>query len=231
MPPKKSGRKRSGPSVQESAARCLRRAAGRSEVPTRRPPSSPSCWRICANGAAAPARRAHLSVGDGAARGGGACAAAEQGEAVVSCLPHLGPRKLLALLDRQSAGDRLACGVDDWDILKRAGLISPVKRRRVHSTSGGPAQPVTRPNDEWSVDFKGWFRTLDLCRIDPLTMADSHSRFLIELRIVAPTTEGVVPVLRGRSASMACHLRSAATMVRPLARVVQVASPNCRPGG
>jgi hypothetical protein len=43
------------------------------------------------------------------------------------------------------------------------------------------------------VDFKGWFRTRDQRRIDPLTVADSHSRFLIELKIVAPTTEGVRP--------------------------------------
>ena len=37
------------------------------------------------------------------------------------------------------------------------------------------------------------FRTRDQRRIDPLTVTDNHSRFLIELRIVAPTTEGRPP--------------------------------------
>ena len=52
---------------------------------------------------------------------------------------------------------------------------------------------MTAPNDEWSTDFKGWFRTRDQQRIDPLTAADSLSRFLIELRITEPTIEGVRP--------------------------------------
>jgi len=46
------------------------------------------------------------------------------------------------------------------------------------------------PNDEWAADFKGWFRTQDQRRVDPLTITDSHSRFLIETRIAAPTVEG-----------------------------------------
>jgi transposase InsO family protein len=107
--------------------------------------------------------------------------------------PHLGPRKLLALLDRQAPEIDWPAASTIGDILKRAGLVSPVKRRRRPLDQQRPCTPVTGPNDEWSVDFKGWFRTLDQCRIDPLTVADSHSRYLIELRIVAPTTEGVRP--------------------------------------
>jgi len=40
---------------------------------------------------------------------------------------------------------------------------------------------------------KGHFRTLDQRRIDPLTMTESHSRFLLEVRIVPPTIEGTLP--------------------------------------
>jgi transposase InsO family protein len=107
--------------------------------------------------------------------------------------PHLGPRKLLALLDRQAPEIEWPAASTIGDILKRAGLISPVRRRRRPIDQRRPCTPVAAPNDEWSVDFKGWFRTLDQCRVDPLTMADSHSRFQIELEIVAPTTEGVRP--------------------------------------
>lgn len=107
--------------------------------------------------------------------------------------PYLGPRKLVALLDRQAPEIDWPAASTIGAILKRAGLVSPVKRRRRPLDQRRPCTPVTEPNDEWSVDFKGWFRTRDQQRIDPLTMADSHSRFLIELKIVTPTTEGVRP--------------------------------------
>ena len=107
--------------------------------------------------------------------------------------PYLGPRKLLAVLDRDAPEIAWPAASTIGDILKRAGLVSPVKRRRRPLDQRRPCTPVTSANDEWSTDFKGWFRTRDQRRIDPLTVADSHSRFLIELRIVAPTIEGVRP--------------------------------------
>jgi hypothetical protein len=50
---------------------------------------------------------------------------------------------------------------------------------------------ASAPNDEWAVDFKGWFRTADGTRCDPLTITDTASRYLIEVRIVEPTCVGV----------------------------------------
>jgi transposase InsO family protein len=107
--------------------------------------------------------------------------------------PHLGPRKLLVVLDRDAPEIAWPAASTIGTILKRAGLVSPVRRRRRPLDQRRPCTPVTAANDEWSTDFKGWFRTRDQRRIDPLTVADSHSRFLIELRIVAPTIEGVRP--------------------------------------
>jgi hypothetical protein len=56
-----------------------------------------------------------------------------------------------------------------------------------------PFSTVAAPNDVWCADFKGWFRTADGARCDPLTISDAHSRFLLDCRIVAPTREGVEP--------------------------------------
>jgi hypothetical protein len=39
-------------------------------------------------------------------------------------------------------------------------------------------------------DFKGWFRTRDRQRIDPLTITDSHTRYLLETHITAVSIEG-----------------------------------------
>ena len=40
---------------------------------------------------------------------------------------------------------------------------------------------------------KGWFRTADRTRCDPLTVADACSRFVLCCRIVAPSERGVRP--------------------------------------
>src|SRR5207237_7846315 len=42
--------------------------------------------------------------------------------------------------------------------------------------------------------FKRWFRTLDQSRIDPLTITDSHTRYLIETRISPQTVDGAKAV-------------------------------------
>jgi hypothetical protein len=57
-----------------------------------------------------------------------------------------------------------------------------------------PFNPVEAANDLWCIDFKGWFRTRDGRRCDPLTISGAHSRLLIECRIVPPDTLGVWPV-------------------------------------
>src|ERR1700745_1479358 len=105
--------------------------------------------------------------------------------------PYLGPRKLLAVLDREAPEIAWPAASTIGTILKGAGLVSPVKRRRRPLDQRRPCTPVTGANDECRTDFRGWFLPRDQRRIDPLTVADSQSRFLIELQIVAPTIEGV----------------------------------------
>ncbi len=41
-----------------------------------------------------------------------------------------------------------------------------------------------RPNPVWTVDFKGWFRTGDGRRVDPLSGRDLFSRHLLSLRLL-----------------------------------------------
>jgi putative transposase len=107
--------------------------------------------------------------------------------------PYLGPRKLVAVLEREAPEVAWPAASTIGDILKQAGLIAARRRRRRPLDQRRPCTPVISVNEEWSVDFKGWFRTRDGQRIDPLTVTDSHSRFLIALRITAPTIEGVRP--------------------------------------
>lgn len=62
------------------------------------------------------------------------------------------------------------------------------------SKAGALTQPLAAaraPNAVWTADFKGWFRTADQTRCDPLTVADGCSRFVLCCHIVAPSERGV----------------------------------------
>jgi len=63
-------------------------------------------------------------------------------------------------------------------ILARAGLVQPRRRRRRVAPSG-PLTRASEANEVWCADFKGWFRTADGQRCDPLTISDSQSRMLL----------------------------------------------------
>jgi transposase InsO family protein len=41
--------------------------------------------------------------------------------------------------------------------------------------------PARRPNDVWTVDFKGWFRTGDGTRVEPLIVRDLASRYVLAI--------------------------------------------------
>jgi putative transposase len=65
------------------------------------------------------------------------------------------------------------------EILKRHGLVIPRKKRRHASPCSQPLSHCTQANDVWCADFKGWFRTGDGERCEPLTITDGDTRFLL----------------------------------------------------
>lgn len=92
--------------------------------------------------------------------------------------PRWGPKKLQARLRHEYPRSRLPAVSTIGAALRRLGLVLPHRRRR-----RGPvvrvrrARPALQPNDVWTVDFKGWFRTLGGQRCDPLTVRDLVSRY------------------------------------------------------
>ncbi|HEY3812589.1 MAG TPA: IS481 family transposase [Caulobacteraceae bacterium] len=123
--------------------------------------------------------------------------AAEQAQAIVALrrrFEHFGPKKIRAWLMREHPDVSWPAASTMGDILKRAGLVEPVRRRRRAIEQGRTASEVRAANEEWCTDFKGWFRTRDGTRCDPLTITDTHSRYLIETRIVDQTVDAVRPV-------------------------------------
>ena len=109
--------------------------------------------------------------------------------------PRFGPKKIKAklALDRPEIGWPAASTIGD--ILKREGLIADTKRAKKPTGQGEIVAGAIEPNGEWAIDFKGWFRTLDGTRCDPLTVSDTASRYLIEARITPPTHDGVKAIM------------------------------------
>ena len=64
-------------------------------------------------------------------------------------------------------------------ILNRNGRVKQAKRRRRLPHPGPPTFDIDGPNDVWSADHKGEFRTRDGIYCYPLTITDNFSRYIL----------------------------------------------------
>lgn len=110
--------------------------------------------------------------------------------------PTWGPKKILLVLARTWPKSELPSTRGFWRILERAGLASSRRtRRRRHGDFAPTHKPevvVTAPNDLWTVDFKGWWRTRDGKKCEPLTVRDAYSRFVLSIELVGSTRIALV---------------------------------------
>ena len=105
--------------------------------------------------------------------------------------PRFGPKKIRAKLITERPRHVWPAASTIGDILKGQGLIAARERRRKPVGRGEIIPGADAPNGEWAIDFKGWFRTRDGIRCDPLTVTDTASRYLLVTRIVEPAWAGV----------------------------------------
>jgi transposase InsO family protein len=109
--------------------------------------------------------------------------------------PLWGARKIRAIYEKQCPERKLPACSTIGELLKRHGLTVDRRRRRTARPSSQPLAHADEPNCVWCADFKGWFRTGDGERIDPLTMTDAHSRYLLRCQAVkAADTEHSKPI-------------------------------------
>jgi putative transposase len=107
-------------------------------------------------------------------------------EAIVEALlqarrrhPSWGGKKLLALLRKRNPRWDLPHRSTVCDILKRHGMVPHQRHRRRIGHPGKPTSSILAPNDLWSADFKGQFKTGNGRYCYPLTVADGFSRYLL----------------------------------------------------
>jgi transposase InsO family protein len=106
-----------------------------------------------------------------------------------------GPRKVLKVLAREQPELVLPAPSTASRILKEHGLVRTRRRNRKSAPWAEPFSGVHQPNDTWCADFKGWFRTKDGVRNNPLTITDAATRYLFACTgLKRPTLNEVRPV-------------------------------------
>jgi putative transposase len=105
--------------------------------------------------------------------------------------PRWGPKKLRAVLLRQFTPSDVPSVRTIARIVDRAGLVAPQRTRHTELRSrpaDAPNVSVQGPNDLWTVDFKGWWRSHDGDRCEPLTVRDAFSRFVLCANLMPGTS-------------------------------------------
>lgn len=93
--------------------------------------------------------------------------------------PSWGGKKLLTVVHKRFPRATLPHRATVCDILNRNGLVPKQRKRRHIGHPGKPASQILAPNDLWSADFKGQFKTGDGKYCYPLTVTDGYSRYLL----------------------------------------------------
>jgi putative transposase len=102
--------------------------------------------------------------------------------------PSWGAKKLLSILCKRHPRWPWPARSTVCDILSRHGLVPKKRKRRVIGHPGKPTSSIDAPNDVWSADFKGQFKTGDGHYCYPLTITDGYSRFLLSCQALSSTS-------------------------------------------
>ena len=103
--------------------------------------------------------------------------------AIKTARPRWGARKLIWALE-QTGTKPLPSERTVNRILERCGMVAKRKVRLKHAVPmAKPNITADRPNVLWTADYKGWWRTGDLKRCEPLTVRDQFSRFVLAVHV------------------------------------------------
>lgn len=96
-----------------------------------------------------------------------------------------GPYKILKIYTNNHPGEYAPARSTVENILMRAGFVEPKKRKRKKTTNRIQVKVVpVRPNQVWTVDFKGWWYTKNKEKCEPLTVRDEFSKFILCIKVL-----------------------------------------------
>jgi transposase InsO family protein len=101
--------------------------------------------------------------------------------------PSWGAKKLLSILHKRHPSWALPGRSTVCDLLRRHGLVPKKRHPRHIGHPGKPTTLIAAPNEVWSADFKGQFKTGDGLYCYPLMVADGYSRFLLGCQALSST--------------------------------------------
>jgi transposase InsO family protein len=99
--------------------------------------------------------------------------------------PYWGAKKILAVYKRNHTGTYAPVRSTVENLFVRAGYTGVRRRRNLHS--GGIIQNRVipeKPNEVWTVDFKGWWYTKNREKVNPLTIRDEYSKYILAIEVV-----------------------------------------------
>lgn len=98
--------------------------------------------------------------------------------------PAWGPKKIRAIYARTHP--EVPSESSFKRVLDRAGWVEH-RRTRKRESSGRlfAGRRASKPNEVWTVDFKGWWYGSPGHRCEPLTVRDEYSRYVLELRALS----------------------------------------------
>lgn len=109
--------------------------------------------------------------------------------------PSWGGKKLLTIVHKRHPRWDLPGRSTVCDIMSRHGMVPKSRHRRHIGHPGKPTSSILAPNDLWSADFKGQFKTIDGLYCYPLTVTDGFSRYLLGCQALHSTAvAGAKPV-------------------------------------
>lgn len=99
--------------------------------------------------------------------------------------PTWGARKLHHRMKQKYGVEEVPAVATMSRWLKRWGLARGRRRRLAGPVVLRKAvRGAKEPNEVWTVDFKGWYRTGDGTRVDPLTVRDLYSRYGLRVALL-----------------------------------------------
>ena len=118
---------------------------------------------------------------------------------VKSRYPYWGSKKVVSYLKQKNSEIAWPARSTIDDLFKRHDLVIPRKRKKQVAPYTEPFALCEKPNDIWSMDYKGQFKLGNKQYCYPLTITDNYSRYILAIkgskRISRDTTKHVLDEL------------------------------------